>query len=169
MKKIFVICTVRGASEDYKTRLEDYVSNLESSGCTVHLPHRDTDQTASGYDICTQNARAIAGSDEVHIFYNPDSQGTHFDMGVAFAYGRKLVVAQNVPYGEGKSYPRMIDEWAGIFQTEKDLVKQLEDMRETHRSMWKSYGSEMCAGDMERQENELEKRIKALQKDEDNR
>lgn len=115
MKKIFIICTVRGASEEYKKKLEDYVAKLESEGNQVHLPHRDTNQTASGYEICKQNARAIAMCDEVHIFYNPDSQGTHFDMGVAFAYGHKIVVVENVEYGPGKSYPRMLDEWAAIY------------------------------------------------------
>ena len=57
--------------------------------------------------------------DEVHIFYNPDSQGTHFDMGVAFAYRRKIVVVENVEYGPGKSYPRMLDEWAAIYKSWK--------------------------------------------------
>jgi len=42
MKKIFIICTVRGASEEYKKKLEDYVAKLESEGNQVHLPHRDT-------------------------------------------------------------------------------------------------------------------------------
>jgi nucleoside 2-deoxyribosyltransferase len=116
MKKIFVICTVRGASEEYKKKLEDYVADLESKGNKVHLPHRDTKQDDTGYNICTQNARAIAMCDEVHIFYNPDSQGTHFDMGVAFAYGRKIVVVENVSYGPGKSFPRMLDEWASIYK-----------------------------------------------------
>jgi len=113
---MFIICTVRGASEEYKKKLEDYVALKESEGWEVHLPHRDTNQDASGYDICIQNARAIAMAREVHIFYNPESQGTHFDMGVAFAFGRKIVVVENVEYGPGKSYPRMLDEWASIFK-----------------------------------------------------
>ena len=113
--KIFIICTVRGASDEYKKKLEDYVAKLEKKGHKVHLPHRDTNQSARGYDICLQNCKAIAMADEVHIFYNPDSQGTHFDMGVAFAYGRKIVVVENIEYGPGKSYPRMLDEWAQIF------------------------------------------------------
>jgi len=117
MKKVFIICTVRGASEEYKKRLEDYVADLENHGCEVHLPHRDTKQDDTGYNICSQNAKAIATCNEVHIFYNPDSQGTHFDMGVAFAYGRKIVVVQNVEYGPGKSYPRMLDEWAAIYKS----------------------------------------------------
>jgi len=116
MKKIFIICTVRGASEEYKKKLEDYVAKLENEGCEVHLPHRDTNQTASGYEICSQNAKAIAMCNEVHIFYNPDSQGTHFDMGVAFAYGRKIVVVENIEYGPGKSFARMLDEWSQIYK-----------------------------------------------------
>jgi nucleoside 2-deoxyribosyltransferase len=115
MKKIFIICTVRGASEEYKKKLEDYVAKLESEGCEVHLPHRDTNQEASGLNICNQNAEAIASSNEVHIFYNPDSQGTHFDMGVAFAYGRKIVVVESIEFGPGKSFARMLDEWSKIY------------------------------------------------------
>lgn len=111
--KVFIICSVRGANDDYKQKLENYVRGLESKGHSVHLPHRDTNQDALGIDICTQNKNAIKHSDEVHIFFNPDSQGTYFDMGVAFALGRKLVVVENVDYGTGKSFPRMIDEWAG--------------------------------------------------------
>jgi len=114
--KVFIICTVRKASAEYVQKLEAYVKSLEDEGIKVHLPHRDTNQEASGYDICKQNSIAIASSDQVHIFYNPDSQGTHFDMGVAFAMGKKIIVVENVEYGEGKSYPRMLDEWAEIYK-----------------------------------------------------
>jgi nucleoside 2-deoxyribosyltransferase len=117
MKKVFIICTVRGASDEYKQKLEDYVKSLEDKNIEVHLPHRDTNQDASGYEICNQNAQAIAMCDEVHIFYNPDSQGTHFDMGVAFAYGRKMVVVENVEYDPAKkSFARMLNEWASLFK-----------------------------------------------------
>ena len=69
-----------------------------------------------GLEICNQNAAAIASSYEVHIFYNSDSQGTHFDMGVAFALGRKIVIDQNIKYGPGKSFARMLDEWQDVFK-----------------------------------------------------
>lgn len=110
-QNIFVICTVRSASVEYKTKLEDYVASLEKAGYDVHLPHRDTNQNETGYNICAENYLAIATSNEVHIFYNPDSQGTHFDMGVAFALNKKIIIAENVEFGEGKSYPRMLAEW----------------------------------------------------------
>lgn len=116
IKKIFIICSVRGASDEYKRKLEEYVSKLELEGHIVHLPHRNTNQNARGIDICNQNAKAIENCDEVHIFYNSISQGTHFDMGVAFAFKKKLVVVENEVYGEGKSYPRMIDEWSNEYE-----------------------------------------------------
>lgn len=119
MKRIFIICTVRGASDEYKKKLEDYVAQKEAEGWNVHLPHRDTDQNASGWEICSQNARAIMLADEVHIFYNPDSQGTHFDMGVAFAYGRKIVLAESLEPTPKKSFNNMLMEWEEIFKSKK--------------------------------------------------
>jgi len=113
-KKVFVICSVRGMDDNYRQKLEQYVATLESNGCEVHLPHRDTNQEASGLDICLQNSRAIREADEVHIFYSSKSQGTHFDMGVAFGLRKKIVIVENEPFGEGKSYPRMLTEWEKV-------------------------------------------------------
>ena len=108
---IFIICTVREANNNYVAKLEKYVKMLEIDGHKVHLPHRDTNQNANGIDICLQNKNAIKESDEVHIFYNSKSQGTHFDMGVAFAFDKKIIIVENEIFGEGKSYPRMLAEW----------------------------------------------------------
>jgi nucleoside 2-deoxyribosyltransferase len=116
MKRIFIICSVRGMGDEYKQKLEKYVEELESDGCIFHLPHRDTDQAACGLEICSQNREAIVLADEIHIFYSSKSQGTHFDMGVAFAYEKPLVVIENEEFGEGKSYPRMLTEWEEVIK-----------------------------------------------------
>lgn len=108
---VFIICTIRGATQEYLNKLEAYVSNLESKGIKVYTPHRDTNQMALGYEICKQNMRGIIDADEVHIFYNSNSQGTHFDMGMAFALGKKIVIVENEPLTEGKSFQRMLTEW----------------------------------------------------------
>lgn len=107
--KIFIICPVR--KSEIANELEQYAQQLESEGHAVHLPHRDTNQTASGLEICKQNKSAIESADEVHIFYNPDSQGIHFDMGVAFALGKRICVVKNVTLEPGKSFARMLVEW----------------------------------------------------------
>lgn len=114
-KRVFIICTVRSASDEYRQKLEDYTIELEAMDCIVHLPHRDTDQEVSSLEICLQNRDAIRNSDEIHIFYNSKSTGTHFDLGMAFWSGKKIVIIENEEYETGgeyqKSFPRMLDEW----------------------------------------------------------
>jgi len=110
-KKIYIICSVRHATVDERDRLESYTKILESDGHIVHLPHRDTKQDATGLEICTQNTNAIREADEIHIFFTSKSQGTFFDMGVAFGLNKIIRVIQNEEYREGKSFPRMLNEW----------------------------------------------------------
>ena len=112
--KIYLCCPVRKADDALRTQLEAYVAKLEGEGHHVHYPARDTKQDTSGLNICTQNTAAIQWCDEFHIWYDPASTGSHFDMGAAFVLGKRLVVVHNVPYGEGKSFPRMLDEWAAM-------------------------------------------------------
>ena len=111
MAKLFIICAVRDASPEEVKQLEDYAALWEGQGHKVHLPHRDTDQSATGLEICTQNANAIREAEEVHIFYTSKSTGTHFDMGVAFGLNKTIRVIKNETYGPGKSFPRMLHEW----------------------------------------------------------
>ena len=112
--KVFIICTIRDATQEYLSKLTEYVQNLENKGIIVYAPHRDTNQMALGYEICQQNMKGIVEADEVHIFYNPKSQGTHFDMGMAFALNKNIVIVENEPLTEGKSFQRMLTEWCTI-------------------------------------------------------
>jgi len=128
MKKIFIICSVRGASSEYQQKLEDYVAKLESEGHHVHLPHRDTNQEATGYEITSQNFKAIFNADEVHIFYSSSSQGTHFDMGVSFALRKKIVIVENEEFGPGKSYARMLTEWVKDMTPTWEAKKRCEKL-----------------------------------------
>ena len=47
-------------------------------------------------------------------------------------------------------------------KTLEELEKELAELKESHSSMWDTYGSELCAGDMIRQEEKLEKEIEKL-------
>ena len=112
-KKIFVICPVRMADNEKVVELEAYTKGLEDNGCVVHLPNRDTNQYGTGFEICSENAQAIKEADEVHIFYNPDSTGSHFDMGVEFALGKPIHIVEikgGVP-SSYKNFPKMLIEW----------------------------------------------------------
>jgi len=109
--KIFIICSVRNADEQYRHKLEEFARSLEIAGHIVHLPHRDTDQNASGIDICIQNLNAIRSADFIYVFFNSSSTGTHFDLGSAWALNKPIKIIENEQYGPGKSFARMIDEW----------------------------------------------------------
>lgn len=108
--KTFLICPVRGVSPDQSSRV---VSALEASGFTVHWPHRDTDQADDvGLRICKDNRAAIASSDVVHVVWDGKSQGCLFDLGMAFALGKRVVVVDLPEPTEGKSFQNMAQAWA---------------------------------------------------------
>lgn len=47
------------------------------------------------------------------------------------------------------------------------LEMELENMRKSHSSQWDTYGSELCAGDMINQEEDLIKKINKLKEEEE--
>lgn len=104
--KICIICSVRnGTPED----VYNYVSRMETEGHNVYFPPRDTPQDdPTGVNICLRMCQQIRLADEVHIFYNKDSQGVHFDMGCAFALGKKWKLINDPPDGKEKSYVKVI-------------------------------------------------------------
>lgn len=86
MTKIFIICPVRNASEAVLEEIRSHVAQLEARGHQVHWPARDTDQSDThGIFICMENCDAIIDADEVHIWFDPVSTGSHFDRGMLFA------------------------------------------------------------------------------------
>ncbi len=92
--KIFLICPVRNIEQVEKTQIETYVSKLEDEGKKVYWPLRDTNQDDSvGLRICQDNRKAIIESDEVHVWWNPSSQGSLFDLGMTFGTDKKVVLA----------------------------------------------------------------------------
>ena len=116
--KIFLICPVRNATEEQKQQMTSYIENLESQGHQVHYPARDTRQEdeTGGWNICTANKNAILRSDEIHIFWDNKSTGTLFDLGMAFALNRKLVLVnpESINKTGSKSFDHVIDYWSKL-------------------------------------------------------
>ena len=113
--KIFLICPVRNATEEQKVGMAQYIKSLENAGNAVYYPARDTDQRDKiGYKICTDNRMAIEEADEVHIFYDDKSSGSLFDMGMAFALKKSLVLANRVNQTDGKSFNNMVIAWSSL-------------------------------------------------------
>ncbi len=109
--KTFLICPVRGHE---MAETEKTVGQLEVWFDNVHWPPRDTDQNDNtGYRICLDNLQAIRDADVVHIIWDGKSQGCLFDLGMAFALGKKIVILSLPDFTEGKSFQNMVKEWAG--------------------------------------------------------
>ena len=117
MYDIFLICPVRNATEEQKLRMNDYISNLEAKGIKIYYPARDTNQDDSiGWQICTDNKNAIIQSKEIHIFWDKDSLGTLFDLGMVFALNKNLTIINidETEETQTKSFSKMIRNWHDI-------------------------------------------------------
>ena len=82
--KIYILSAVTIADEKFKQMIDSYVAFLEDSDNEVYHPRRDTDQNEHPFNISVSNVSAIRDSDEVHIFYDSESLGSHFDLGALF-------------------------------------------------------------------------------------
>lgn len=90
-QKAFLICPVRNATDEEKANLSGFISSLENEGLSVHYPTRDTNQNpvvdgvnTGGFNICLENAKAIANAGIVAVYLNKESTGSMFDLGVAY-------------------------------------------------------------------------------------
>ena len=108
--KTFLICPVRGHDP---TKWESFVDELKRREWEVYWPPRDTDQDdLTGLRICRDNREAIREADAVHVIWDGKSQGVLFDLGMAFALGKKVVVIALPEATEGKSFQNMVRAWA---------------------------------------------------------
>jgi nucleoside 2-deoxyribosyltransferase len=109
--KVFLICPVRGATDKETKEIDGYVKSLEDKGIEVYWPARDTCQTDPiGYAICCANWNAIREADEIHVWYNPTSQGSLFDLGMAFELCKPIFLAnrKSVAPTDGKSFANFL-------------------------------------------------------------
>lgn len=114
--KVFLICPVRNATEQQIERMRNYKNSLREQQVDLYYPADDnvyehTDKI--GYVICETNVNAIKECDEVHIFWDKNSSGSLFDLGAAFALGKRLRIANinEVECTQNKSFANMILEW----------------------------------------------------------
>ncbi len=110
----FIICPVRGVTAEQRTDIERYVLMMEGRGHEVHWPERDTNQDDPiGNRICEDNLAAIQAADEVHVYWTTTSTGTLFDLGMAWAL-RKPIVLINPPEAmPQKSFENLLLKWQG--------------------------------------------------------
>lgn len=108
--KIYIVCAVRNASEEAIARLREYAESQRSLGHKVHYPPDDAPQDdPTGEAICATHLAAMRGCDEVHVFWDVKSSGSHFDIGMAYALGKPMRPVSCVhPDGTEKSYWKVL-------------------------------------------------------------
>jgi len=109
--KVFLICPVREATKEETKFVAEYVSLMEEEGHEVYWPARDTDQSdPCGLDICSSNREGMERADRVDVWWNPASQGSLFDLVMAFALRKPfhLVNWKMVPPTPHKSFSNLL-------------------------------------------------------------
>lgn len=126
--KIFLICPVRNASYEVKKEIEEYVIEKNNDGYIIHAPHLHTVQQdiLGGYTICLQNANAIATSKRIDIYYDQNSTGSAFDLGVAFYLKKpiKLLNLDKIEFNNNDFIDSLIINWP--YKEQKVLQKRQE-------------------------------------------
>ncbi|MEM2089986.1 MAG: hypothetical protein QXL88_02760 [Candidatus Pacearchaeota archaeon] len=85
-KKAFIISPVRETQDKITNYLREYKSKLlEKNFEMVHLPIDDTNQRDPiGINICRNNLEVAASSGTIKVFYQKNSLGSVFDLGMIF-------------------------------------------------------------------------------------
>ena|SRR3989344_2916588 len=93
---VYLIHPVENLTEEERRFLDSYVESIERRGYKVHYPIRDVDQNDSsgGVRIMKEHRVAMGTTREVHVYWNPKSRGSVFDLGMGF-YAEKPIVLVN--------------------------------------------------------------------------
>jgi hypothetical protein len=116
--KIHIICPVRNVTEEQQNEIDNYVIQLENEGHWVHNPKYAVDQDdETGWNICEGHFDSMKYSDRIDIFWDVNSKGSHFDLGMAFALQIPVkIVKVYQPDTEGKSYVKVMKEMENQFK-----------------------------------------------------
>ncbi|MEM3860680.1 MAG: hypothetical protein QW478_15010 [Candidatus Micrarchaeaceae archaeon] len=100
------------------------MNKLEEMGHRVFWPPRDNkfeDTDQIGIDIIMSNMYELKRSDEVHVIFDPNSQGSIADIEAAM-YGGKpiyLVNPHQLHPTEGKSYTNVVLNFLNVYEPSK--------------------------------------------------
>lgn len=129
-RKIFIICPVRPPQIkllkkiyqktlnlafgiiDTRTKnqntIKEYVTKLEAEDWEVYWPFRDNPHQKTdriGFTICKYNCQKLLYADEVHIWYDKNSTGSVFDIGMFFIFVKALGFKKFVIINRGDILP----------------------------------------------------------------
>ena len=115
---VFIISPVRGITEQQIASIRRYIQYLRDEGRVIYWPYEDTGQNDdTGYAICRANRKALENSKAVHVWWQPDSEGSLFDLGMAWALNKpmRLINLHTAKYHAnlclGKCFHKVLLEW----------------------------------------------------------
>ena len=119
-KRIHIICPVRGVTVGQMLEMDAYAARLRAEGYQVHYPPDSVNQEdETGFNICLGHFNSMIEANEVHVFWDLSSKGSHFDLGMLFTMiynpgfrvPPKLVLVKTFQEdGPGKSYVKVMQE-----------------------------------------------------------
>lgn len=119
-RKVQIMYPVRKMTSDERKFMDDYAAGLRAAGHHVHYPPDSVNQNdPTGYYICLAHCEAMKGTDEVHAFWNPASEGSVFDFGMLFMAKKPLFIIneKEIQPTPNKSYTNVLlkyaQEWRG--------------------------------------------------------
>lgn len=136
--RIYILCPVRKALPETVDAIATYVAQKEKEGHEVYWPKRDTPQDGDpiGLRICRDNGSAIYHADEIHIFWDRESAGSLFDLGMLFMLKeimgeKKKVVLVNAdqvpPVASGKDFVNVLYALATSEETTLRLITEIKN------------------------------------------
>lgn len=94
------------------SEVEKFVRMIEFCGIDLYVPMRDTRQDEDVIDICRANGAAIREADICFIVWDGRSFGCLFDLGIAYAIGKRVMVLDSpAPVKDSKSWAEFINKF----------------------------------------------------------
>lgn len=120
--KVYILSPVRNVTQEQQDTINEHVNQLNLQGHEVYLPIRDVNQEdPTGFDICSSHYLNMLNADRVDVFWDISSTGSHFDLGMAFASGKRIKLITS--FSEdcvGKSYLKFINELESLQSKSKN-------------------------------------------------
>ncbi len=106
----YILSPVTNVTPEEVEIIETWVAAREAEGDEVHLPWRDIDQVAlTGIECCRKNLEAMEDADIIDVYWNPTkSPGSIFDLGMAFALGKRWTLINTVEADNEHSLEQLI-------------------------------------------------------------
>ena len=108
--RVYVICPVRRISDNQRADVLAHVSMLEDKGHIVFVPFRDNvaETPENGLLVCRNNRAALEEAEAILVFWDPMSAGSIFDLGMAFALRKSIMLGWEIQRNGDESFENLL-------------------------------------------------------------